>query len=83
VDSDSEESKDKDVAAAMDSDEDDESHSGEEDRKPKVKKRLIEFVSTTPAFDAAAAPTTPPGLVRVVEPAEDKKKGWAAWLTGH
>jgi hypothetical protein len=84
VDSDSEESKDKDVAEAMDSDEDDESQSGGEDRKPKAKKRRIEGVSTTPAFDAAAAaaPVTPPGLVRVVEPAEEKKKGWAAWPTG-
>jgi hypothetical protein len=73
VDSDSE--QDKNEESAVDSDEDDESQGGE----PAAKKRRIELVAATPAFGVAAAPVTPPGLVRVVEPAAEKKKGWWPW----
>ena len=70
VDSDSE--PDQTEETALDSDEDDESQDG----KPAAKKRRIEVVATTPAFGEAAAPVTPPGLVRVVDPAAEKKKAW-------
>jgi hypothetical protein len=70
VDSDSE--PDQTEETAVDSDEDDESQDG----KPAAKKRRIEVVATTPAFGEAAAPVTPPGLVRVVDPAAEKKKVW-------
>ena len=70
VDSDSEPAQTEETA--VDSDEDEES----QDRKPAAKKRRIEVGATTPAFGEAAAPVTPPGLVRVVDPAAEKKKAW-------
>ena len=73
VDSDSEPAQTEETA--VDSDEDEES----QDRKPAAKKRRIELVAATPAFGEAAAPVTPPGLVCVVEPAAEKKKGWWPW----
>jgi hypothetical protein len=63
----------------VDSDNDDESQGGEVDGKPAAKKHRIELVAATPAFGVAAAPVTPPGLVRVLDPAAEKKKGWWPW----